>query len=284
MSFIKNHILYWILPSNILKHFVSIDERAAEAVSKRNYKTIKITWQVAAVGCFCLLLYEYGRNYYFYKDFILFIDSNFFAGLKSILYSNHKYCDLYYFLWNFIFCIIFYLLVPVLTVKLILKHSLRDYGLSFGLLRQHWGIYALFALGLVAMVVVCNVFLVNQLGSGFIDMYPFYKDASRSWFDFIVWELGYMFQFFCLEFFFRGFLLKGLSWRFGHLAVPVVCFPYMMIHFQKLFLESLGSVFFGLILGILALRTRSILGGFFLHVSLALSMDLVAMGMTTGFP
>ena len=37
--------------------------------------------------------------------------------------------------------------------------------------------------------------------------------------------------------------------------------PYLMIHFAKPWLEASGAILFGLLLGVLALRSRSIWGG-----------------------
>jgi len=50
-----------------------------------------------------------------------------------------------------------------------------------------------------------------------------------------------------------------------------------MIHFPKPWLEATGAIFFGLFLGILALRSRSIWGGVAVHTGVALSMDIAAL-------
>jgi hypothetical protein len=50
-----------------------------------------------------------------------------------------------------------------------------------------------------------------------------------------------------------------------------------MIHFHKPFLECLGAVVAGLVLGHLALRFRAFWGGALLHILVAVSMDLLAV-------
>jgi len=50
-----------------------------------------------------------------------------------------------------------------------------------------------------------------------------------------------------------------------------------MIHFQKPFLEALASILAGTILGMIALRTRSIFYGILIHCSVAISMDMAAL-------
>ena len=133
------------------------------------------------------------------------------------------------------------------------------------------------------MPIVCFAFFVS-FREDFVAVYPFYRQAHRSGFDLLVWECLYLSQFACLEFFFRGFLLHACKPAFGANAILVMCLPYLMIHFPKPWLEATGAIFFGLFLGMLALRTRSIWGGVLVYVSIALSMDLLALLQTRGLP
>ena len=63
-----------------------------------------------------------------------------------------------------------------------------------------------------------------------------------------------------------------------------MCLPYLMLHFPKLWPESMGAILFGFFLGILAVRSRSIWGGVAVHVSIALTMDIAALLQTRGLP
>ena len=76
----------------------------------------------------------------------------------------------------------------------------------------------------------------------------------------------------------------GLKRALGSHAIFVMCVPYCMIHFHKPVQEVTGAIFAGIILGTLALRTRSIWCGVLIHVSVAWTMDLLALSHTTGFP
>ncbi|MDZ7829422.1 MAG: CPBP family intramembrane glutamic endopeptidase [Halofilum sp. (in: g-proteobacteria)] len=118
----------------------------------------------------------------------------------------------------------------------------------------------------------------------FTRTYPFYDHAGRSWTDLVAWECIYLTQFLFLEFFFRGFLLKSLAPRLGAVSIFVMAVPYTMIHFAKPWPEAFGAVLFGLLLGMLALRSRSIWGGFLVHATIALSMDLLSLWQTSGWP
>ncbi len=114
----------------------------------------------------------------------------------------------------------------------------------------------------------------------FQETYPFLglRPGERLWPRFWVWEALYACQFLALEFFFRGFLLHGLRPKFGAYAIPVMTIPYCMIHlYGKPLLESLASIPAGLALGFMSLRTRSVLLGAAIHVSVALSMDLASL-------
>ena len=111
----------------------------------------------------------------------------------------------------------------------------------------------------------------------FYTFYPMYPQAGRSWFDLLSWEALYAGQFIALEFFFRGFLVGGLSRFLGALAVPVCVMPYLMIHFTKPWPEAAGSVVAGFVLGWLAWKTKSIWGGVCVHCAVASTMDLLAL-------
>ena len=165
-----------------------------------------------------------------------------------------------------------YLLLPMLIIAAIPGQRVSDYYISPRGLLRHWWIYvSLF------VVMVPVVYIAATLFPAFNRTYPFYKLANRSLTDLLVWEIMYAMQFLSLEFFFRGFLLQGLRRSFGHAAVFVMIVPYCMIHFSKPLPETLGAIFAGLVLGTIAMRTRSIWGGVFIHVGVAVTMDLIAL-------
>ena len=90
------------------------------------------------------------------------------------------------------------------------------------------------------------------------------------------------FYMFCWEFFFRGFLLFGLqksrsgSWG----AVILQALPFTLLHWSpdppppSHWPKSLSALPGGLILGVLALRTRSFVYGFLAHWAISLTLDL----------
>ena len=151
------------------------------------------------------------------------------------------------------------------------KDSLLDFGLrSKGFLDHVW-IYGLF------FIVVVPAMLVVSSAPDFATYYPFYKNANRSWSDFLIWEAMYFAQFFALEMFFRGFWLGALRRSFGSGAIFAMAVPYCMIHFGKPYLEAVGAILAGIALGSLSMRTKSIYQGFMLHITIAAMMDWLSL-------
>jgi len=173
---------------------------------------------------------------------------------------------LYWASWGFVF----YLLIPVLIVLVWFRESPARYGLRLYITRRTLLLYLV-----LAAVMIPALFWASERPS-FLVRYPFVRDLDGRR-DILVWETIYLGRFVALEFFFRGFLLFGLEERFGRLAIPVSVIPYAILHFAKPFPEAMGSIVAGGVLGLVALRTRSIFGGALVHITIALSMDLLAM-------
>lgn len=171
-----------------------------------------------------------------------------------------------------------YVLIPMLVARWWLGERLRDYGLGLGDTLTHWRYYALFA------AVMAGLAIAASFSDTFLHTYPFYRQAARSWTDLLLWELIYIAQFFCIEFFYRGFLLRSLQPSFGSGAIYVSSLVYLTIHLPKPLMECVGSLLFGLMLCLLALLSRSIWGGVLIHVCLAVSMDLLSLGQRGAWP
>lgn len=181
------------------------------------------------------------------------------------------YWQLKGFVWWTAWRVFGYVLMPIAVIAALPGERLRDYHVSFqGFFRHLWIYVALFAAILPA------VWLASKTQT-FRHTYPFYRLANRSLFDLWSWELMYAVQFVSLEFFFRGFLLQGLRRAFGAGAIFVMIVPYCMIHYGKPMAETFGAIGAGLILGTIAMRTRSIWGGVMIHVGVAWTMDLFAV-------
>ena len=167
-------------------------------------------------------------------------------------------------------CVVVYLLIPALVIKLILKNKLRDYGWHSGSYLKRMPTYSI-----LYFLMLPILWYISQRPD-FQQTYPFYFPAEMK--QLVIWEIAYGFQFVAAEFFFRGFILLGLRRHFGAPAALIMTlFPYMMVHFEKPYLEAMAAIVAGCILGYIALRSRSIWTGVTLHLAVALSMDLLAL-------
>ena len=264
----------------IFKQFISVLERLHDD----SYPN-KTTWDkrpaiVLMVAAVCLLMLQYLKmNTSFYallEQCFSFFSEN--GALELSKLRKQPFFPLVTQAWWSFWHIVTFVILPVLVIKRGLKEPLRNYGLGLGKLKSHIKWYLL----LVAPI-LCFVVIVS-FRDDFSHHYPFYKLAYRSWFDLMAWEILYLIQFFCVEFFFRGFIIQGCRPTFGANAIFVMIVPYLMIHFSKPWLEASGAIFFGLFLGVLAFYSRTIWGGVLVHISIALSMDIAALIQTKGLP
>jgi membrane protease YdiL (CAAX protease family) len=194
-----------------------------------------------------------------------------FAYLPRSFRTGH-YGELHYYAWWAGWRVLGFLVLPTIVVLCMPGERLRDYGWRTHGFWKHIRLY----LGLYGAVLPL-VYLMSRRHD-FQAIYPFYKLANRSALDFVAWELLYAAQFLSLEFFFRGFILFATRHAMGVYAIFPMVVPYCMIHYGKTFIESNAAIVAGVVLGTIALRTRSIWGGIFVHIAVALTMDVLTVG------
>jgi membrane protease YdiL (CAAX protease family) len=165
---------------------------------------------------------------------------------------------------------VFYFLVPI-SALLALRRNPLDYGLRLRGVLQHVPLY------LALAVIMLPIVIAASFTTAFQRYYPFFAYAGESLRGFVTWEALYAMQFVALEFFFRGFLLFALARYMGVYAIFVMVIPYCMIHFGKPFAETLAAIPAGIVLGALALRTRSIWPGALLHIAVGWAMDALSL-------
>ncbi|MBE0663194.1 MAG: CPBP family intramembrane metalloprotease [Bacteroidales bacterium] len=169
---------------------------------------------------------------------------------------------------------------PLLIVKQIFDRGDHQglYGLTFS--KVDWKPY-----WIMLLVMVPLIYAATYLPD-FLDYYPTYKrtggdrfaeyyNISENWA--ITWyEAFYIGDFLFTELFFRGFLIIGMAKLLGKNAVLPMVAAYCMLHFGKPLGEAISSIFGGYILGIIALYSRNIWGGVFVHGGIAGLMELFA--------
>ncbi len=169
--------------------------------------------------------------------------------------------------------IVAYVLPATLVIKLVLHEHLRDYGLRVHGIVAHVRAYA------VLYAVAAPLIVAASFTASFQDRYPFFHPAAGHslWPYMYAWWALYWLQFCALEFFFRGFLLHGLTPRLGWAAIFAMALPYNMLHYGKPMPEALAAIVGGIVLGSLSLKTKSVWWGAALHISIAITMDICAL-------
>ncbi len=139
----------------------------------------------------------------------------------------------------------------------------------------NWHPYALMLLIMVPLI----AFASTQ--SDFLRMYPKLKQVAfidqltnHPWRYKLLYELSYGLDFLTIELFFRGFLVFAFVRYVGADAVLPMAVFYCSIHFGKPLFECISSFFGGMLLGIIAYRTQSILGGIMVHLGIAWMMEV----------
>jgi hypothetical protein len=170
-------------------------------------------------------------------------------------------------------------------------------GAAVGLTRKNFNALPYFGL------LLCTVPLIALASTqhDFLLVYPKVKNlafingyAKPEWPWKLLYEISYGLDFLGIELFFRGLLVVVLVNYVGQDAraspgllqhgparsepsmdsvLPMAAF-YCTIHFGKPLGECISSFFGGLILGVLAARTRTILGGLIVHLGLAWLMEI----------
>jgi hypothetical protein len=171
---------------------------------------------------------------------------------------------------------LFTIMIPVFIVYYIVSYFKPElYGLKLN------GVNIKPYLVLVAiMLPIVYISAVTQ--EDFTKYYPSYsfnrfQEANLSEVSKIaLFEFCYGFDFISVELMFRGFMVVALSRFVGKDAILPMVACYAFLHFGKPMVETIGSVFGGFGLGILAYKSRNIYGGLIVHLAVAWGMELSA--------
>jgi hypothetical protein len=120
--------------------------------------------------------------------------------------------------------IFFFLLVPVLYIKFVLKKDLADFGWNFSCQRTgiYWTAGIIFSLTLVLGILIKF--------TAFSESYFLSRTIRENFWAFLFYELvAFNFLFFLQEFFFKGFVLFTLAKKFKGWSVGIVFSLYALI-------------------------------------------------------
>ncbi len=164
-----------------------------------------------------------------------------------------------------------YFILPFFIIKFLFRERINNYGISLGDYKAGIKITLIFLLIMLPLVWVASSF------PDFSRTYPQLASTRNSWNTFFIFESGMLVYMFAWEFIWRGFMLFGLKNKFGYYSVLIQMIPFLILHNGKPVLETFGAIIAGIALGILALRTNSILYCVVTHMSVMLSIDLISI-------
>jgi membrane protease YdiL (CAAX protease family) len=159
-------------------------------------------------------------------------------------------------------------LAPAMIVRFAFRERLADYGIRLGNKVRT----------VRAILVLCPCFvLAGYLASGDPAVrahYPINPIAGKSPAMFAIHAATYLLFYIGWEFHFRGFLQVGIRDRIGEVnALLVQVLASGLLHIGRPASETFASLLAGLLWGVLAIRTRSLLPGLLQHYLLGISLD-----------
>jgi uncharacterized protein len=170
--------------------------------------------------------------------------------------------------YSFAACFLLLAVVPVLTVKLGFGERLADYGVRWGIHRR-----TLRTILMLGPAFVLGGYIAS-LDPAMRVKFPINPQAGASAGAFALHAATYVLFYVGWEFFFRGFLQFGLREALGDVnAVLVQVLASTLAHLGCPPSEVYGAIFGGLLWGMLAFRTRSLLSGLVQHCLLGISLD-----------
>ncbi len=208
------------------------------------------------------------------------------APVLLTLYRYHGYPDAFYSYfpafrniaggdvvaryWQFMVFFVLMFILPALYVKVGMKKSLYDFGWGLGDVK-----YGVKWLITIPLLVVPLIYIASKM-PGIRLEYPLAKSLLINQKPLLVYETAYVLLYYVAwEFFFRGFLLFGLKERFGAVnAILIQTISSCLVHIDKPEGEIIGSIFIGILFGMIALRSKSIWYVFLIHVSIGVLTDL----------
>jgi hypothetical protein len=198
-------------------------------------------------------------------------------------FDGYSWSPMFAYLYWFLSGVLWLFVLPLLIIIATPGLSIRDFGLGLG----DWRFGAPAAA--ILYLVMAPVLAAASFRPNFVDYYPmsdFVRSEVAAYANgaglshlapFFVYEAAYAAYFIGWEFFHRGFLTVGLSKVFGWYAILIVTIPFAILHLGKPMPEAYGAIVASVVLGWLAIRTRSGWWGFFVHASVAVTMDVFAV-------
>lgn len=171
---------------------------------------------------------------------------------------------------------VIFLVLPMITVFL-MGHKPSDYGFRIG----NWREGLIWLVALCPLIVLVLLYLVPGGPLQHLYQRALHGGLSGETTPFR-WTLNLVingaFLMLGWEFLFRGYCLFGLAKVIGPgPAIFIQMIPFALTHQTKPELETMATLFFGVLWGFVSWRTQSFLYAFLLHLFLYISINMIAV-------
>lgn len=133
----------------------------------------------------------------------------------------------------------------------------------------------------ILLLIMLPLIALASTQSDFLDRYPTFANIIKGNMSNStlvarvgIYEILYGMDYVAVELFFRGFVIFTLARFMGKGAIIPMVTMYVFIHFGKPLGETISSFFGGMVLGVIAYETRSIIGGIIVHCGIAYMMEI----------
>lgn len=156
-------------------------------------------------------------------------------------------------LYHHLASLLLWAIIPFFLIRYYFKEPLADFGWQLGDWR--FGLKATLA----AMVLMVVPVYLSSFNPEHRAWYPLTSLATASPALFAIWGLSYLPHYIGWEFFFRGFIGKGLVPHYGKIgATGIQVIMTVLLHLNKPMGETWGAAIAGVYLGWLTYRTGSV--------------------------
>ena len=149
---------------------------------------------------------------------------------------------------------VYYAVIPVLSIILLLRKNPLDFGLRLGNWRL-WGVH----LAVIVILGLPILYWASRMPS--VAVY-----YTLSEFKLVRYSLEVAVALFAWEFLFRGFMLFGLKEKLGEVSILVQMVPFVLLHFGKPEIEMVSTIIMGIYFGYVAYRSNSCWPAVFMHI------------------
>ena len=185
-----------------------------------------------------------------------------FATLFMVLHSYHQ-------IENFwISSFIYFGLFPVVTILIFLKKNPLDFGLRLGNYRL-WIPYVVIFLAIAIPILYFSSDMSSVQG---------YYRSGRN-FDLLKYALQMGVYMLGWEFLFRGFMLFGLKDKFKEGSIIIQMIPFVLLHIGKAEIETISTIFTGLLWGYICYRGKSFWPAYIMHMVVNISNKAFVLGL-----